>query len=333
MNSTPFGEVIETWDFNDVEGAPDANWFPSTVMWSSIGQGDIPFWLFYPGGEFGVDWDATEDHLRSAFRQNELGWTHLDRDVVVQKLLPLGDNVVAYCDEAVYLLTPTFPGSEGVASTVGVTQVLDVGIPERGAAGGTDQRHAFVDQRGQLWRFTTDGPEPLGYTEYIKPHIDEPFVISYNSYEQEFVISTTNNSWVLTSNGLAQIEESASFVESRGTEAIGVTSGSNDPSALYVGPDIDFGDSGVNTITSLALGYSGNSDVLCALDYRYGAGESYARTGFTPPNNQGIAYVRASAEAFRPVVYAEDPEGFDLDYLDIRYQLSDKRHQRGPRAN
>jgi hypothetical protein len=307
-----------------------SNW----VGWSSVQGDDFPLWFFYPTQFTNYGNTPDKETILRRYRNNELGLMQLPTDCRVLKMMPLGENVVVYCDEAVFLLELNFPRVDDLPPTVGQRKLLSVGICDRGAAGGNEFQQAFIDQRGLLWRITADAEtEPLGYTEFFENDLDQKYSIHYSDHEQEFFIGNENRAFVLDQNGLAEIGESPTFVVDRVTEKEGLVKDLNISDGNLVSAPTDFGDNGINTITSVAVGHRGGGDVSLALDFRYDPNNSWNRTAFQPLNREGIAYIRRAGTEFRAVLNATEPGSLEIDYIDFRYQLSDKRHQRGPRAD
>lgn len=304
------------------------NW----IAYSSIGGGDLPLWLFHPQG-YNTDLAPTKDRVLDRFRRNEIGFLPLPTKSEVKALKPLGDNLVAYCSEGIFLIQLEFPRTDEVPAIVGQRKLMNPGVLNRGAVGGNELQQVFIDQLGRLWSVGPEGEtQELGYQNQFEDFLSEDTIIEYERSGGDFYISFGSKAFLLTDQGLCEIGESPTFVINRGTQTHGISKSHSKPNALYKGPPIDFGDRGLKTVTSLAAAYSGGARIECAFDYRFEPHEAWKRTAFEEVNPRGLAYIRQAGGAFRPIVRINDPSRARLDYIEIRFQLDDKRHQRGPRA-
>lgn len=333
------------------------NW----IAYSSIGGGDLPMWLFHPQG-YNTDLAPSKERVLRKFQQNEMGFLPLPTNSEVRAIEPLGDNLVAYCEEATFLIQLEFPRSQEVPATVGYRKLLDVGIYSRNSVGGSEFGHTFVDQFGSLWQISADGEtQNIGFRNQLEQHLGPDECLVYESGHNDYTyIGFEEAGFLLTEQGMCEITESPTFLFSRGREDKGTTTSHGEYFAQFVGPPTDFADRGLKTVTSVAAGYRGKASVECGVDYRFSPDDVWHRTGdkdvlttssggsrdtdsdavrtvsasenLQPVNNRGIAYIRQSGGSFRFVVEADDPSKFDLDYVEVRFQLDDARHQRGPRA-
>jgi len=334
--------ILERWRLTVGEplgitaGEIGSNW----IMWSSIGGGDFPIWLFYPEQAMqgpispargdGYEEGITTNLLLERMRRNEFGMMPMPWQGTVLSIKPLGNNLIVYGDEGITALVPV---AEPVP-TFGMRHIASTGIASRGAVGGDDSGHVFVDSDGSLWTISSDmSIKRMGYREFFYPMLGNDIVISKEPEEYEYYISDGTDSYVLTSSGLGECYQLITSVEFVGGGAVGMfdtvdSGGSPDTSGRIVTDILDFSIRGIKTITSLNLGVSAGVEV--ALDYRYQSSDSWTRTPFVSTNKEGNAVLRVSALEFRVVIQDDSYLNLDeLDYIQVKWQASDKRNIRG----
>ncbi len=201
-NDAAWVALLASWD-SDLPGsiAFSSNIGQNFVMWSSIGGGDA-LWIFRPA------WATT---IRTAgprifehIKRNELGWMPMPWQGAVQVVKPLGNAVVVYGEDGISALVQT---PEPIP-TFGLKHLLDIGVAGRGAVGGTNREHTFIDEAGYLWKIGTDlVPKRLNYVEFLGDLTIANAVISHDQEENEYYISDGSSSVILTSKGLGIMDQ------------------------------------------------------------------------------------------------------------------------------
>lgn len=314
------------------------------VMWSSIGGGDFPLWLFKPEilsvGSFDKD-DGYGRRVPDSFiidrlRMNQLGFMPMPFRGKVLSVKELGNGVMVYGEDGIAYM-PHSSGGEGIAPTFGMIRPLPVGIAGRGAVGGSNSQHIFIDIGGNLWSVGVGEAgvdyRRLGYKEYLLDLIEDDVVISFDSHRSEFYISGKEASYVLSS-GLTQINQHPTSVDYIAGGLVGLyketlDGGTIDNRVRVVTNPFDMNMRGVKTIVGLNVAEEAKSGVEVALDFRYKTSESFQRSHFVPLNNEGNAMIRVHGLEFRVVVKCSDFEDFSLDYIHVNWQPDDKRNTRG----
>ncbi|MBT7187980.1 hypothetical protein HN911_11700 [Candidatus Bathyarchaeota archaeon] len=295
------------------------------VWWTSIGGGDL-LSLFDPPVEY-----------IEMFRRNEMGFMPMPSQGSVLAVKSLGKNVAVYSLDGVYLL---FPVSEPFP-TFGLQKVLDHGIPQRGAVGGDEDVHCFVDQRGDAWRWPVDsGPQKLGYKEYLSDMVDQEMVISYDPQENWFYISGEDGSsnilsFVLTSTGLGTTKQQLTGVVSAEGQSYSVYDLSAATTTEIVVQEVDFHFRDLKTLTTVEVGgVFGASDLIyVGVDYRYENDDGWTTGAWVLCNREGFGRVQITALEFRVKVKINDVAGFKIDYINAHWQASGRRTMRGPSAD
>ena len=349
------------YKFDATIDAPGENF----VMWSSIGGGDVPQMLFDPDyftGFLGVipnnpAYNDEEPYVMQLLKRNELGWVPIPFQGRVQVLKPLGDNVVAYSENGVTLLTQV---SEPYP-TFGVVKLLGVGVQSRSVVAGDAKEHVFLAKDGKLYRLSGAGAiEELGYKECFSSWItdEDRIMASFQESDRKYFFSGYSTigdialggegCYVLTRSGMSSMGAFANVIsisELNGTVgAIAVERGvSYDWFDVVVQTDvIDLGKRGLKQIMRVELGLdssntSENVDFQVYVSYRDSRSGSFSEEGPYKINDEGVAFPEVTGSDFKIKVVIDvtqsgsgnSYDGFKLDYMNIWYQIVDKRYVRG----
>ncbi len=308
----------------------DSNW----ILWSSIGGGDFPLWLFYPDraflgnirGSAETGYTLSKTIITDMVTRNEFGFMPLPWQGTVYTIKPMGKDLIVYGDNGITALVPT----REPVPTYGVQHISSTGIMGRGAVGGDDTQHIFLDNDGYLWRMKGLNPERLGYREFFTGYSSNT-IISHDSRDDEFYISDETNSYLLTPVGLGEAKERVTSLVYKVGVLSGVIEDSGDSESQVVTDTIDFGSIATIQMVKLSLVASANIDV--AIDYRYNDDDAFVRSTFVRVNNQGIAYPLVSASQMRIVVRSSDYINMDLDEIEYSVKFSDRRFRRSISAS
>jgi hypothetical protein len=305
------------------------------VWWSSIGGGDLLFFWDQAatnratsGWITGAQYSATKPFINDTLRRNDSGWMPMEWQGMVRCMKPLGEDVMAYGDSGVSILRPSVE-----FATVGQKTLLNVGVIGSGAVAGDNKHHLFMDTRGSLWLVEIGkAPQRLGYEEFFSDFLNTDVIISHDESEDRFFIGNGYKTFMLTRNGLTestQVVTSAMFVAG-GVIGLGMQSVDMDREAMLVSEVFDFNRMGIKTLTSVELGFEGESQVYVAVDYRYKRHADWMRSSFIPLNDRGFGMPIVSGVDFRLVVKFAD---FELStppkYCHVRFKESDKHNLRG----
>jgi hypothetical protein len=308
------------------------------VRWSQIGSFDF----------LGESADA---------RFNTAGFYYLptDDDDVVLAILPLEKNFIVYSTYGIFAFTPV----DTPATTFGVKQIYNTGISCVGAAAWNgkelDSENICVDRNGDLVHiglkseaFTrTLEVKNLGFSEFLLPMLDDKKLhITFNPHvkDGEWYISDGVSSYLYNGLGLGAtnkcITSIISYHNAKTTNASDIVRVTDSPIGFYrdtgrtemllVTDTLDFGIRGIKTIQSVEVGYDADRDVSCAVavDFRYDKSSPYRRSAWKRVNKEGIVVPMVSGVDLRIVVRAI-PCDVDVDYVNIRWKLPDKRNIRG----
>lgn len=201
-NHASWTALLASWDAK-LPGnvAFSSNIGPNFVMWSSIGGGDA-LWIFRP--TWATEIRTAGPRIFEHIKRNELGWMPMPWQGTVRVMKPLGNAVVVYGDDGISALVHTMEP----IPTFGLKHLLNIGVAGRGAVGGTDREHAFVDEAGYLWKIGVDlVPKRLDYHEFVQALTEANIVISHDQEENEYYLSDGVDSLILTSKGLGIMDQ------------------------------------------------------------------------------------------------------------------------------
>ena len=261
---------------------------------------------------------------------NEAGYRRCPFGGEVYHVRRLNDNVIGYSSKGVTVISPV----NSPAATFGFTELDDIGLINQGAMAAGKSRHIYVGEDkilrsignvGQLsYRL---GVTELGYEDYIS-ELNGTIIVQYDKKYDDFYIGDDNKTFLLTPQGLTEIPQHPSAVWRRNRETYMLPPASDDYYQTIITYPTDLGYAGQKTImeieTDLFLGYQ--SEVAVS----YYNPTSYSTTPFVPLNNQNIATIIASGNAFAFHLRCDPTyDGSRVGYIKVRYKMTDLRGIRG----
>ncbi len=345
----------DVWDIADFGGyllAANGNVMvkrdPATGTWSSFASAtDIPRVLTICnfkgqaiGGNVKTDWydcdtgSVVWSEIGSAkftpTKLNTAGYRPiLPFGGTILRVKRLGDLIMVYGSDGVAAMVPV----GDPAPTFGFKEILNIGIPCKGAIGGDEHVHAFVDTDGWLWKVKEGSmPERSGYQEFFSPMLDNDIMVSLDPSEQEFYISDGTANYLLTPYGLCKTYQYVTSVFLDGDDTIGPFTSSGVTSFRVVTDTLDFGLRGFKSLGVVELGVDTgevDQDVDVALYHRSNKKNAFSQTSYIHTNPEGWTYPNITAHEFRLCVQADDYAGIKLDYINARVKVVDRRGIRG----
>lgn len=299
------------------------------VSWSSIGGGNV-LGHFYPTLSIdGItdEYSDAEPLFLDMLERNDSGYVPMPTPGKVMCVKPLGKNVIVYSEDGITALQ----FAEKPTPTYGVKQLKDFGIYERGAVGGDDFQHTFVDTSGDIWTITPDLEiKRLGYKEFIGGMVGDSMLVSQDPLLKDIYISSDSDCYLLTSEGLGQTSELVTSLAYAEGGLVGVRktiTGRGD--LLLVFHQRDMGYKGIKMAQSIEVGIDTGEAVYVAIDYRHSKADLYTRTGFVLLSPEGVATIPVSGIDFRYVVKVVNATSADIDYILVHWKAIDKRFRRG----
>ncbi len=189
---------------------PAVNW----VGWSTIGGSDLLHVYrpdlalttpsLYP--ELSEVYSESDPYLAHLMKRGEAGFIPMPWQGEVMVVKELAKRVIVYGEDGVSAL---FPVADPIPTFGLEENVLAEGIMDRGAVGGDDREHIFIDKEGVLWRLSeSDGIERLGYEEHFSLFADNYITISLDPTMREYYITGTDDgtvrTFLLNRNGLTE---------------------------------------------------------------------------------------------------------------------------------
>jgi len=300
--------------------------YENDVIWSSTaGQhnGD-DLWQFFPAL-------MTDAFKHEAEIMNSLGRFRMPFRGLVKVLKPLGQSVIAYTDNGVVAL----PFANEL--NVGMKEISPIGVFGRGAVGGHNGRHIFLDKGGKLWSLSPDLQlQELGYEEYLKTLTPADVVISYDKTEAEHYISDGDDSYILTGSGMGSTSQhltSVVFAPDSDTDlgvAQGIQIGTPDTDVVVLTDEFDFGLKANKRITSVAMEYKDLTNVKVYVQWRNDSTSAFTEQGPFPLNEMGWVMAIVSGVNFRLRITATLGTAAQITTIRFRYQIQDNRNLRGP---
>lgn len=313
------------------------------VLWSSIGGGDFPMFLMQPeraifghltevSDNYGYNIDDIDStFLMDVLRQNEFGFMPMPWEGEVLGLGSMEDKVIVFGKEGISALV--MASGEDI-NTYGFRHMMSTGILSTRGFHSSDKRTVFVDRAGMLWEVTPDlKPQKHDYQHLFNQMSLADLEIVWNEKDDEYYISDSTTCYLLSRSGLTEVDQRPTTVHFYQGTKYGLFSDSNDDETRIVSNIYDLNISGLKTINSINLGVTSDAVVEVAIDYRYKRGDAFTRTNFVGVNDEGNAYLRVTCLDFRVVVKCSDFTDFELDYIVVKWQASDKRNIRGVQAN
>ncbi len=186
------------------------NW----VYWSNIGELDLLRYFFPDIAASGVEGDAAVTTLASRYgstdrfslwdlKKNQFGFMPMEWAGKVHQVKPMRDFVLVYGEGGVSAI---IPHSEPQPTFGLEEQVLQVGISQRGAVGGDNKQHLFIDNTGFAWMIDSKLQlTQLDYREFFEPMLeDDNLLITFSARDREFHIATEEEGYVLNAQGLSR---------------------------------------------------------------------------------------------------------------------------------
>ncbi len=233
--------------------------------------------------------------------------------------------VIVYCKEGVIGL---FAVSDP-APTFGMKVLHEVGIPCRGAVGGDEHQHVFIDRKGWLYTLGENFKlEKSGYQEFFEPMLSNKIMISLDTSNREYYISDGTTTYLL-SNKLTEVYQLITSLVTWGGSLLGVTGNSGlGTHSLLVTDTLDFGSRSIKTVTGLELGLSKVSGVTAAIDYLY-EGSTFRTSVAKSVNKSGGVVPIVAGIDLRFRIRAASLTDFSLTSAHVRFKRGDKRNVRG----
>lgn len=288
------------------------------IWYSLIGGGDL-LWLFFPklaeDGVITTTYGASKPMLFDLWKRGDQGFEALDGIGKVRKLLPLGEFLIAYLDNAVIALRNVLDPIPHLGQKV----IFEGGVVAKGAAGDR-RKHVFLDSAGNLLSLDANLKLTVeGYREFLWPLANINTLIHHSvnpqdvNSEGEFYICSENKTFIFNGE-LFEVGQQIKSAQYFNGATLGITDyydvGADEG---RIGIDVfDFGDAGLKQLDAFQLSMkevvsSGDlPTVSLAVDYRPSNRMDYKTTSYRLFNNNGDCYFPVTSLDFRFRVKVDD---------------------------
>ena len=299
----------------------DQNW----AYWTSIGGGDL-MWFLQPEkaivGNINAPGHGEENPIIFEFLQrNDSGFMPLGFKGKALAVKTLGEGVVAYGEDGVSVLRRY----SDPAPTFGLLHTYKIGIANRGAIGGNDVEHLFIDNTGTLWHIGPDFQAvELGYRDFFSPLVGYDMCISLDEQRREWYIVGKNSkqevcSYLLTQSGLCSISKAPTSIYNVSGRTVGAYFDSGSRKTVLETDIFDLGDPYIKTLflIQIVAEQPENTKFFVTLKMRIQAGGEWFTIGpkATDRTNRVVFYV--TGVEFKVIVEAENYEGIKIKDIEI----------------
>ncbi len=243
----------------------------------------------------------------------------------IRKVLPLLDHVIVYTTGDIWALTPVIEPTPAFK----LTQIASTGIEHSRAVDGGLSRHLLVDYTGDVWIIGNDlKPVRQGYKEFFADYSDDVTVV-FDQGTDEWRINTADDAYVCANGGLTSCYQKLSGIYGSASYYMAVGIEDDDRSGRIVTDSIDFGYRAIKTVHGIELGIDNSARTLAGFDVRYSTKETFRRMRLNRVNSIGQSAEPQSGTDFRIVVSFDQYQDAWLDWIKLRYKMSDMRGLRG----
>ncbi len=296
----------------------------SVVAWTSVNAGDA-YYQFMPVL-------VPADLKKEYFLRNDMGYTTMPFAGSIQHIRVLGENVIVYGKTGIAVLKAVFDPVRGfgMISTMGVSQIASFGVPCRGAVGGDETRHVFVDENGYLYNLDQQlNLTRIGYKEFFADLVCKEIVISYEPEEQDFFIACEDVCYLLSRTGLSKVSQAPTSLTHTETEILAIYR-NDDLESTFVTDTFDMELNYLKFIQFAELSYDGIVSAEVRVHYRYAPNDAFLTSEWMSINSVGWANIAKSALHFRLQYRGTFGADARVHSAKIGWKLIDKRAVRGP---
>lgn len=287
-------------------------------------RGNVVFWTTIGGGD--LEWSLVAskipDDWLSYLKQGTSGFMPMPFQGTVFHVKQLGDNLIAYGADGVAIMTPMIEPQPGF----GVRPLGNIGVASRGAVGGDERKHLFIDPSGVLWEASGGDIKRLGYQEYLADLLGSHIIISYNKEDEEFYISNGIKAFVYK-DGLTAVEVMTTGTHFIQGGQVGLKLGTQGKSVMTT-HTFDMGVRSIKHIGVVEVAHTGLSDVEVMVKSSFNS-DSVAANRWVPCNSLGVAYPTQSGVDFQVSVRGTATDLAKIDLVTVRWKNNDNRAVRG----
>lgn len=265
--------------------------------------------------------------------RNEFGMCPLPWQGTILCQKRLGETVICYGDGGITALVPYNAAIAGMAPLDIHGIGRGVGIAARGAVGGSDDEHIFIDNAGEMWRIGTDlVANRIGYGHIFADFLSSQILVNFDVHRREYYISGYDGAayecYLYNSSGLSKapfVPTSVQFMEGG---LVGILQGSTAAGVEVITSRFGGQDpKGVDEVEAVTL-TTRDTDVTgwtVYVEYRYAKGANWATSAGVVVDMRGYARMNISGLEFRVRLTHPDRTKADLDGIMVEMQSGGKR--------
>lgn len=259
-------------------------------------------------------------------QSNDSGYAMLTDGGELMRVLPFKNGVIAYTNRSAYYFTPTIEPVVGFAKE----ELPIPGVISRSAVNGSKELHMLIDQLGNLWRVSEHkGAERLEYKEFFRKMLHRDIVVTYNKENLTFDIAGPEESFRFSEHGLCQTWQAVTSQDIIQGGHVGLFVPVSSKGFELETEVFDMGFRGSKTMTSIEIGGQFGEPVFVSASWKNSNEKKFRQTPWVRVNDTGWARVRVVADEFIVHVQSNTSERVEIDYILVKYQISDRKNLRG----
>ncbi len=272
-------------------------------------------------------------------RSNEAGYRNCPYGGVVHHVRRLGNGIVGYSSKGIVLMSPV----SKPAATFGFTELSDIGLLNRGAIDGNQNRHVYIGEDFVIREITKEGIKELGYQYYIEEEVfdtdnSKDIIVKYDPMTKDFYIGNDTKTYLLSPYGLTEVQQHPSAVWARPDvsslglrhkESFMLPATEDTFTPTIITEVFDMGYKGLKTTSTIETDAMLATEPTATVDWANDL-LTWGYGSYIPINNEGIATSVASGNFFRfGLKFTTIYNLFRISYMKIRYKMTDLRGIRG----
>lgn len=272
-------------------------------------------------------WSKIGDFDFTPEKGNEAGYRRDPYGGIVYHTKVLDEVVIGYSSRGI---TTIYPASVENVATFGFKRMSKVGLKNRGAVNGDEDRHVFVGRDNNVWEITKEGIKKLGYKSFIDAlGTSQDIIVMYDSENKDFYIGNSTKTYLLSPYGMSESLYHPSTVWTQDGVPYSVPATPSDYDPYATTTPFDMGYRGQKTIFSIESDIFLVDDPEAGVDYTLDL-ETWGTGDFFPINDQGIVGIITAGNAFKFKLKGSALNDNTLiSYLKARYKMTDMRGIRG----
>ena len=345
LSTSEWDAAWNAWIENSAEWSDEVTYenqalTPSTLFYSTRVGGDMQWPFIIELALFGFSYrndSTTRADMKANYvdwiRKGEMGFVPLQHQGSILNLKPLGNGIVAYCEDGVSYITPR--EDRGYRARV----LHSAGIASKCAVAGDETRHIFVDTNDVQWEFLADGSKNrlcgVGtFDTMVTNESTNPIIGTHDPEEGEFYLCSDQDGYVRTRTGLGQVTKfPTSLVIMNGALASGGVEDLGDATIDITTETFDMGLRSLKSLKCVHVGYSDITSLDVTVHYKYDQSDSWRTAGPFTINTDNVATPVITAHDFRLEFNGTPGNDAKIDYVFVEYQVADKRNFRSQYEN